>query len=220
MRQVAVLCEGQTEEIMVREFLAPELFERDLWLEPVILKTKTAAGGTGRGGVSRWAKIEKDLRLQLKSTHWAAVTTLLDYYGLPQDSPGMNADIPNKPARERVELIELRIAERLENHRFIPHLVLHETEAWTFAAAEQLGDLLGEPKLARDLTRVADTEGGPEEVNNGPETAPSKRLLKMYPPYNKTFHGPSSVLDLGLPALRDACPHFDAWVGKLISLAE
>ncbi|MDH6629355.1 hypothetical protein M2271_007191 [Streptomyces sp. LBL] len=99
MITVGVLCEGQTEETMVRDFLAPELFNAGIILVPTILLTGTTAGGaSGRGGVSKWSKIEKDLRNRLSSTpHWAAVTMLLDYYGLPPDSPGM-ADRPNGSA--------------------------------------------------------------------------------------------------------------------------
>ncbi|MFE4493119.1 DUF4276 family protein [Streptomyces niveus] len=219
MRTVGVLCEGQTEEIMVKEFLGPALYEMaGIWLEPTILLTRTAAGGTGRGGVSKWSKIEKDLRHRLNSTHWAAVTTLLDYYGLPQDSPGMS-DRPAGAPRQDVEHVEQRMAEHIGHPRFLPYLVLHETETWVFAAAEQLGEWLDDDALAGELKRQADAEGGPEAVNNGPDTAPSKRLLRLCPRYIKTQDGPVAVGDLGLSALRNACPHFDAWIGKLVALA-
>lgn len=53
MITVGVLCEGQTEENMVRDFLAPELFKAGIILVPTILLTGTRAGGpSGRGGVT------------------------------------------------------------------------------------------------------------------------------------------------------------------------
>ncbi|MEV0094695.1 DUF4276 family protein [Streptomyces sp. NPDC050738] len=219
MITVGVLCEGQTEENMVRDFLAPELFGAGIILVPTILLTGARAGGpAGRGGVSKWAKIEKDLRLRLATTpHWAAVTTLLDYYGLPQDSPGMD-DRPAGSARQRVEHVERRIAERIEHPRFLPYLVLHETETWVFAAAEQMGEWAEDAALAGELKRQADAAGGPEGVNDGADTAPSKRLLRAYPAYNKTQDGPVAVTDLGLVELRAACPHFDSWIGSLLAL--
>lgn len=219
MITVGVLCEGQTEENMVRDFLAPELFHAGIILVPTILLTGTTADGTsGRGGVSKWSKIEKDLRHRLSSTpHWAAVTMLIDYYGLPKDSPGM-ADRPNGSARQRAEHVEHWIAERIGHPRFIPYLVLHETETWVFAAAEQLADWYDDAALGGELKRQADAAGGPEDVNDGPDTAPSKRLLRLRPGYLKTQDGPVAVADLGLPALRSACPHFDTWIGKLLAL--
>jgi hypothetical protein len=219
MITVGVLCEGQTEETMVRDFLAPELFSAGIILVPTILLTGMTAGGVpGRGGVSKWSKIEKDLRRRLSSTpHWAAVTTLIDYYGLPQDSPGM-ADRPNGSARQRAEHVEQRIAETIGHPRFIPYLVLHETETWVLAAAEQLADWYDDPALGGELKRQVDTAGGPEHVNDGPDTAPSKRLLRLHPAYLKTQDGPVAVADLGLTALRAVCPHFDAWIGRLLAL--
>jgi hypothetical protein len=221
MTTVGVLCEGQTEENMVKDFLGPELSEYGIYLVPTLLETKTAAGGPShRGGVSKWSKIEKDLRRLLGSTHWAAVTTLIDFYALPQSSPGM-ADRPmTGPRRQRVEHVEERIAEHIDHPRFIPYLILHETETWVFAAAEQLGELLEEDALAIELKRQADEKGGPEEVNDSPDTAPSKRLLRLYPEYNKTQDGPEAVTCLGLDALRRACPHFDGWITKLLALTE
>ncbi|AVZ73466.1 hypothetical protein SLUN_16060 [Streptomyces lunaelactis] len=200
--------------------LAPELFEAGIILVPTILLTGTRAGGpSGRGGVSKWAKIEKDVRLRLGTTpHWAAVTTLLDYYGLPQDSPGM-AERPAGSARRRVEYVEQQIAARIDHPRFLPYLVLHETETWVFAAAGQLGEWVEDGALAAELKRQADAAGGPECVNDGADTAPSKRLLGLYPAYNKTQDGPVSVADLGLAELRAACPHFDSWIGRLLALA-
>ena len=44
----------------------------------------------------------------------------------------------------------------------------------------------------------------PEEVNDGPETAPSKRLLASVPGYRKTLHGVFACELAGLPALRAA----------------
>ncbi|MGW1672787.1 DUF4276 family protein [Streptomyces sp. NPDC002324] len=217
---VGVLCEGQTEENMVREFLDPELRAYGISLVPTILQTKTSAGGpSGRGGVSKWSKIEKDLQNLLASTpHWAAVTTLLDYYGLPQGAPGMANRPMNLPPRQRVEHVEQRMAECLDHPRFLPYLVLHETETWVFAAAEQLGDLLEEKGLAGELKRLADSKGGPEGVNDSPDTAPSKRLLRLHPEYNKTQDGPEAVAYLGLEGLRQACPHFNGWIDKLLGL--
>ncbi|MFD0885186.1 DUF4276 family protein [Streptosporangium algeriense] len=216
MRHICVLVEGQTEEIVVRDVLGPE-FGDDVWLTPVILKTSRPAGNTaGKGGVSAWRKIERDLRLLLRNPAYHRVTTLIDYYGLPGDAPGMD-DIPAGTPHTRVEHVERAIHRALDdNPRFIPNLVLHETETWVFAAAKELGELLGRPDVADALRKQAERAGGPELVNGGKETAPSKRVLATYPGYRKTHDGPLAIAAYGLTALRRDCPRLDAWVVRLL----
>jgi hypothetical protein len=60
--------------------------------------------------------------------------------------------------------------------------------------------------------------GGPELVNDDAATAPSKRLLAVYPTYQKTLDGPAVAESIGLAKMRAACPHFDAWLAWLESL--
>ncbi len=107
------------------------------------------------------------------------------------------------------------MAAAIADKRFVPNLVLHETEAWVLAAHDQLGTLYGDDGLARKLRREVEAAGGPELVNDGPSTAPSKRLLRHRPDYLKTLDGPIAIADLGLPALREQCPHLDQWLLRL-----
>ena len=59
----------------------------------------------------------------------------------------------------------------------------------------------------------------PEDINDSPHTAPSKRILAAMPGYQKTFHGPLIACDIGLDAMRAACPHFDHWLKVIEALA-
>ena len=154
-------------------------------------------GPSHKGGVSTWAKIEKDLRLLLRDSSATHVTTMLDYYGLPSDSPGMSTR-PSGTAYERVAHVEEQMYLAIGESRFVPHLVLHETETWVFAAARHLGELLGDGVLAEKLAQQVIDAGNPELINDGPATAPSKRLLAAYPAYNKTQDGPLAIAELGL----------------------
>lgn len=56
-----------------------------------------------------------------------------------------------------------------------------------------------------------------ERENDGPATAPSKRLLRYRPDYTKTLDGPVAVAELGLPGLRGQCPHLDTWLTRIDS---
>lgn len=215
MRQVHVLVEGTTEERVVLQVLQPELTRDGVWLTPVVLKTRRAAGRPhNRGGVSRWSKIEPDIRALLRNPSVDLVTTMLDFYGLPADTPGQD-NLPERDAYDRVAHLETGIADSINDERFLPFLVLHETEAWVLAAAEQLAYMLDAPKIASTLKAQVARCGGPELVDDGPDTAPSKRIAKAWPDYRKVIDGPDALELLGLADLRAACPHLDAWLTKL-----
>jgi hypothetical protein len=215
MRQIHVLVEGATEERLILQVFQPELSRRGVWLTPVGLKTRRAAGQPhNRGGVSKWSRIEPEIRALLRNSAVDRVTTMLDFYGLPSDTPG-SADIPAADAYAQVAHVEGAITQTIGDERFLPFLVLHETEAWVLAAARELSDMVEIPKLADLLEPQVSSAGGPELVNNSPDTAPSKRILKAYPDYRKVVDGPDAIELLGLPALRSVCPHLDAWLQRL-----
>ncbi|NEA37732.1 DUF4276 family protein [Streptomyces sp. SID11385] len=217
MRQVHVLVEGATEERLVQQVFQPELLASDVWITPVALKTRRAAGRPhDKGGVSKWPRIEQDIRKLLKNSAVDTVTTMLDLYGLPSDTPGL-AEAPARDAYARVEHVESVMGEVIGDPRFLPFLVLHETEAWVLAAANELAGLIAVPKVADVLRSHVSAAGGPELVNSGPDTAPSKRLLKAHPAYRKVVDGRDAIELLGLGALRAACPHLDDWLKRLES---
>lgn len=156
--------------------------------------------------------MEKELRLLLGDSSIDVLTTIIDYYGFAVDAPGM-ADRPSAGPQQRVRHVENAVKAAVGDPRFLPHLTLHETEAWVFAAANELSELLTGADGA--LRAEADGAGGPELVNESPDTAPSKRLLRHYPTYNKVMDGPPAIVALGMPALRASCPHLDAWLVEL-----
>ena len=69
------------------------------------------------------------------------------------------------------------------------------------------------------LSAAAQAYATPEDINDSPHTAPSKRLLAAMPGYQKPFHGPLIACEIGLDAMRRACPHFHAWLQKLEALS-
>lgn len=51
-------------------------------------------------------------------------------------------------------------------------------------------------------------------IDNGRETAPSKRILDVIPDYNKVAAGVDSLKQVGIEKLMAKCSHFAEWVGK------
>jgi hypothetical protein len=128
--------------------------------------------------VSRWAKIVRDVERLLGDSSLDVLTTMIDYYGLPADSPGMK-DRPAAGPYVRVAHVEA--AEAVGSPRFRPHFVLHETEAWVLAAGDLAAQHFGKPELDGRIAGIVASAGGPELVDDGPETTPSKRLLQLFP---------------------------------------
>ncbi|GGK63442.1 hypothetical protein Sme01_05610 [Sphaerisporangium melleum] len=185
MRRLHVLCEGQTEETVVREVLAPYFENAGAFVTCSIHKTRRPAGGPAqRGGLSGWNRIETEIRLLLRDSSITVLTTLFDYYGLPSDVPGMETRPAGSPY-DRVTHVERAMAEAIGDSRFVPHLVLHEIEAWVLVGHAALGDLTGDAVLARDAQEIVSRAQGAEFVNDGFDTAPSKRIISLYPRYRK-----------------------------------
>ncbi len=213
--KVLILVEGQTAETVVRDVIAPHLETLGCYqTRSIILETRRAASGHKyRGGVSTWTRISGDLRRLLQDSSATVVTTLLDYYGFAPDAPGM-ADRPVASPLQRVQHVEAALGTALGDIRFLPHLVLHEIEAWVLVGRVSLA-ALAPGAIGRQLERIVDDAGGPELVNDGPQTAPSKRIAQIWPQYQKVNHGPLIISDLGIANLRAECPHADAWLTDL-----
>jgi Domain of unknown function (DUF4276) len=220
--RLIVVVEGQTEEAFINLVLKPHLENRQVWAWATIVGTarakKRGRGGVGGGHYARW---EADLRKHLRSNAAdLAVTTLFDLYGLPRDFPDFNKNSAISDNRERCEAFEKSLGVAIDDRRLIPYIQRHEFEALVLASLSSLRGLLdaedqlnGLDILERELTGT-----DPEDINDGPATAPSKRLAAHIPGYNKVVHGPSALSDTGLASLRGRCPRFSAWIESLETL--
>jgi hypothetical protein len=218
MKRVLVLVEGQTEEAFVRDVLTAHLAGFDVYPTPVLLKTKRVkSGGAFRGGVTSTAQVLGDIQRLLGDTGATRVTTMLDYYALPDDFPGISTRPPGD-AYPRVAHVEHALEQAIGHARFDAHLVLHEYEAWIFSAPRACAWVFDDPRIPTQLAGIAMTAGGPERIDEGPTTAPSKRLAEAFASYRKTLHGPMAVGAIGIAALRSACPHAGAWLTRLEEL--
>ncbi|SDG28599.1 protein of unknown function [Sinosporangium album] len=220
MRRLHILCEGQTEESIAREVISPYFMNSTIYVTWSVHTTKRPAGGPSyKGGLSTWKKLVTEIRLLLQDPSITLLSTLFDYYGLPSDVPGMRTRPIGSPY-DRVAHVERAMAEAVHDRRFLPHLVLHEVEAWVLAGHDALGDLLGDRPLSQVVQRIVMEAHGAELVNEGPETAPSKRLLNLIPRYRKTLDGPLVIADFGVDGVRKTCPHADAWFSALSDALE
>jgi len=218
---VLVLVEGQTEERFVKDVLAPDFYPLDLFFDPRILVTKRVKHGASfKGGVTSYGKFRNDAVRLLAEAKGRPVTTIVDYYGLPNDFPGMSSRPAGKPL-DRVRYVERKIHEDLGSPaNFLPFLALHEFEAWLFSSRVALAETMTAVTKAGELAQIRDSFADPEQINDGAETAPSKRIAKLFPAYRKVVHGPATAKRIGIDAIRAECPHFEAWYVELRTLAD
>lgn len=217
MTRVYLLVEGQTEDVFVRELLGPHYARTGLYLTPIIVSTSPGH----KGGVLSYAKIKPQLLRLCKQDSSAYVTTMFDLYALPGDFPGKN--LPSYPSlasgHQKAVFIESHLARDIAQTNFIANLMVHEFEALLFVQPQKFDEWTDDRSVVKKLIAVTQAHPSPEDINDSPLTAPSKRVLAAMSAYQKTVHGPLIACEIGLAPLRGACPHFHAWLQRLDALA-
>jgi hypothetical protein len=212
-----ILCEGQTEDRFVKEVLSPYLLNSKIYALPIIFETKRTVGKKYKGGVSKYSKIRKELDTLCKGDPTAFVTTMLDYYKLPSDTPGKGTtgDV-HKAAQE----IEAAVKSNLGGLRNLHvNLILHEFEGLLFSDVTAfLGVAKADEKTLMELGRIKSSFKSPEHINDSEETAPSKRIARILPEYSKTLDGIEIAKSIGIDKIVEECPHFKAWLENIKAL--
>lgn len=223
MVRVHVICEGQTEEMFVKELLVPTFLAKGILLVPALI------GKPGhKGGNFKFERLQTDVKNRLLGERTAYCTTFFDYYGLPQSFPGKNiydsqvdVDIDTKAAGVQSamtkELTTLIGSDAMR--RFIPFVQMYEFEALLFSDPLAFARSISNEHLSQDLTDIAEKFDSPEHINNSPQTAPSKRIESLIRGYEKPLMGTLAALEVGLDIMREKCKLFDNWLKQLESLA-
>jgi len=222
MARLLVHVEGQTEEGFVNEILRPHLCThhgyssvnaRLLGLEP---------GRGRRGGIRGWNTARRTILSHLKNDAHCLVTTMVDYYGMPQEGekgwPG-RAEADKVPFPKKAETVQeaLRadIRKDFDSTRFVPYVMMHEFEGLLFSDCERFAEGIGRSDLANAFQLIRGRFNSPEEINDSPDTAPSKRVRVLVPEYQKPLDGMLAVEAISLDIIRAECSHFRQWLERL-----
>ena len=214
--------EGQTERRFVESTLRPHLANRSIWVDARCVQTSRTRGRKHSGGIQGYVRAKGDIERWMREDQNADArfTTMFDLYALPGDFPGYEAAGQARDPYARVRRLEDALGEDISDQRFVPYLQLHEFEALLFADPEKLEERFDQhsPEIRR-LVQVAE-RCDPELINDGIETAPSKRIIREIPEYesDKASSGPIVAERIGLTTLRMKCLHFSEWIGKLEAL--
>lgn len=220
MKRINILVEGQTEETFVRDVLVTHYSPRGIYITPILAETSPGH----KGGIVSYGKVENQLTKLCRQDKKSYVSTMIDFYGLPTCFPGVQAlDYPaGGSALEQVCFLEEKLKSRISEPNFVPFMMLHEYEAVLFCEPEKFSDWIDgdAAKAIERLKAVASAFNSPEDINNSPQTAPSKRIAGIFPQYKKTLHGPLIAEDIGLDRIRQQCAHFDGWLKIIEQLPE
>jgi hypothetical protein len=223
MARLLIHVEGQTEETFVNEVLRGHL-------EPNVVSARiigNARQRERRGGIRPWPSVKKDIVNHLRADSACFATTMVDYYGLPEAWPG-RAQSKNRGSTEaKAQCVEDAMRDDLSGEvggfnsaRFLPFVVMHEFEALLFSDCAAFSRGINRPDLEGEFRRIREQVENPEEIDDSPITAPSKRILALVPGYEKPLLGVLAALEVGLARIQDECPHFRSWIKRIETLLE
>lgn len=221
MKRLHITAEGQTEESFVNNILKQHLANYGVYADVRCVQTGRKKGRDFKGGMTNYAKAKNDIVRWLKEESGntdVAFTTMFDYYALPEDFPGFaEASLMHDPYAA-ITKIEKELSNDIADRRFIPYIQLHEYEALLFVDPQKFEiEYFEHPEGISKLQSIADNYGNPELINKGPDTAPSKRIISVFPDYenNKPAIGSMIAQEIGIDKLRKSCIHFNEWITKL-----
>ncbi|HET9228176.1 MAG TPA: DUF4276 family protein, partial [Thermoanaerobaculia bacterium] len=202
--------------------LKPHLAGAGVFLHPpVLIAHARRKGRIHRGGGRRYEPMKNDILRFLAQEKGRDVffTTMIDLYAIHADLPGLaEAEKLRHMPDKRVEALEKAFADDIQDDRFIPYIQLHEYEAYLFSDPTWFGFFYErhERQIAA-LKAIADSYATPELIDDGPASAPSKRIIAEIPDYKgaKPAVGPQVAELIGLNVIRGKCPHFSSWFEKL-----
>lgn len=224
MSRVLLLVEGPTERAIVNHVFAPALASRGVYVYPRVV------GKPGHKGGNKFSAVRRELKALIVQEPVSTVTMFFDYYGLPNDWPGL-ANAKRKRPEDAPGILESAIAAAVADdvgaafnpNRFIPYIQLHEIESLLFAGPGEMAEVFQRPELEGEFAKIVEACGGCELINDNPRTAPSKRIQNLFPGYRKgssvNAHAYRIIQHIGVETIRQKCPHFNNWFTRLEQLS-
>jgi hypothetical protein len=200
--QIVVLCEGKTEELAVRHFIARQWHADNLG--SVGLKRIDLDGKLGNVG--------KFAELYLDEQDVLAVFTLVDLQGMTRV-----VHPPGDKLEAKIQRVRAWLRARVTHPRarqFSAHVCVHQTEAWILAEGHALARRLKDPGI----------EPYPNAEQTNFKNPPSERLNELFirkrsRRYNKISDGQPLFAAMQFEPVYNSCPHFRTFYDDLRAVA-
>jgi hypothetical protein len=134
------------------------------------------------GGSFKYEKCQKVILNTLKQDQSAYITTLVDFYGMPEDWPGRNESRYCQDYQDKAQRMEQALRDDIVAQmggswnpaKFIPYVQMHEFEALLFSSPNELAESLGDQRLSATFQAIRNEFPTPEEINDNYDTCPSR----------------------------------------------
>lgn len=213
MKRLIIIVEGHTEQEFVNKILAPYLCSKGIYnvVAKLILTSKR-----GRGGFVEYYHLKNTILPVLRSEGRDVVlTTFVDFFRVPTNMPNYVECMESGSNADKVSRLETSLAQDINDNRFIPYIQLCEFEALLFANNKGFQTYFDD-RESSETQKIVQSYPNPETINTTPNGAPSKRILAIKSNYNKPIEGNAIALEVGITDMLGKCPHFSAWVERLI----
>jgi hypothetical protein len=222
MTRLGIIGEGLSEQNLAEKIIGPHLLSFGVYsfARQIITKRK-ASMKDAKGGMPSYDRVKTDILRLINEDRALVVTSMFDFYALPRDFPGFNDIDQIKDPYNKVAHLEKAFMKDISSDRFLPYIQLHELETLFFANTQITHDVLCINNLKsslKNLDKILQPHSNPEFINDGPSTAPSKRIQSIYPDYQKSVDGINILQRIGLTQIREKCEHFNKWLTQLESL--
>lgn len=218
MKRIILVVEGDTEKEFVDKVLSPHLYSKGLQSVSCFKIKHT------KGGLTKYSHFKTDL-INCVYENDVVISSLIDFYAIPKDFPKYDeaASIVNRA--ERLTFLEGAIKADIEKEQgkqfpnLLPYIQLHEFEALVFTSIEGIRALYSSNEANFiELERIIGIYPNPEDINDSPQTAPSKRLKdnQLIKGYSKVNDGIMIIEEIGINSILKKCPRFSSWVETLI----
>lgn len=215
MANVFFIVEGQTEEQFYKNILQDYYLLEDgnyrHYFEVVVMPSKkNTYSRTNKGGAISYEVTLSNIRRFLRSnSHCDLILLIYDYYGLHESFKSHFTN--ERTLEEKISSIQGRLEADINHSKFKFRLQIHEFEAFLFSNPEILAaHFTDEVNKKIEIEQILDSfDNNPELMNDHPDTAPSKRLEKLFPGYGKISDGIPLAGKMGIAIIRAQCGYFN-----------
>ena len=213
MRRIVFIVEGDTEILFVKNQIIPYLLGKcGYHIHMDVQKITTNKKKNCKGGNVGIAYLRNEIR-KIAASGDTFITTLLDFFRLPNDFPNYTTD------KTRVTEIEQGLTDAMtdivSHNLFLPYIQLHEVEALMFIKVDGFELLIEENRQRQELQNIIAQYPNPEDINGGRATAPSKRLEKIFPKYKKVSDSECVFGEISIDEIRNKCHRFNSWLENI-----
>lgn len=217
MKRLVFIVEGYSELEFINQLVRAYFSSQHGFynIEAFCIQTST----NHKGGFGKYSQLKTDIQRIIRGGKAnVVVTTFLDFFRLPNSVPQYQAMLQEPTIDNKIDLLEQGMKQDIGHENFVPYIQKHEFEALLFA--DNCGfEGLYNKYISNQTQAIIDKYPNPEDINNRPNTSPSKRLMKILEKhgerYDKVTEGNLIAEDIGIAKMLEKCPRFKIWIETL-----